>query len=413
MYSQGKLQISSSIRISRMNTFLFSMALFWYSMPMVDIVRKLTRSESITNVFRNSLYAVVFLLVLYDAIRSRRIKTILLPAVVFSFLLFISSMIYPQLQISTFSTDILLFFGRCLPGFYLATTVSDWSSVIKAIISWHWIGLVYAALSLISGPGVYSNYMSLSYGLLIPAVLTLLTGLKEKKIIWIISAIVMLCAIFACGARGPVICFLVAFFITLICINKRQINIGKLLLLMLLFSIIILFAVYYNEIVRFLYIKWPNSRTVRMIYNYEFFSDSGRKGIMGIVLSALKANPIFPRGIYADRILIAQKQNQAISSGIYPHNFFLEIWYQFGILGLAFSVYFLIAIAKQFIKCIREKEMDLTYVFACFVVAAWVKLMISGSYIADMQTWFCFGAMINLSQIKFQNYVAELSNEEN
>lgn len=368
---------------------------FWYAIVITDIVRKIPVLTSMTEIFRNVIYAIVIVGALWSATKRHQWKFLLYPAVIITVPLIFSILIYPELL--SLRTDFMLLYGRCLFGFYLAATVNDWNDVLERLVSFHWIGLIYSVLVLTNGRAIYSNYMSLSYGLLIPAMITLFYGIKQKKIVNIISASVMIVAICTYGARGPVVC-IAAAFVSLYYLNlSNQMRIRDIVILPIVLIAIGLFVANYDAIVNDLYIKWPDSRTVSLLYLGRFFEESGRDRIYSLMLNELLRSPILPRGLLADRIFLAKASNAQLSSGLYPHNFFIEIWFQFGLLGLILSVCYLGKLISLFLRIKRKSQYSNRVVFSVFVIMATVKLMLSGTYFSDMQSWFCFGAILNLS----------------
>ena len=374
--------------------------LFWYSLIITDIFRKATGIESLVELVRNSIYFIVAFSVLYDAIKRRRIQIILIPFSILMILILLSVLIYPALISEVNEVGPLLIL-RCLPGFYLATNVTDWKLVLKKIAQFYWLGLLYSIIIAVYGERLF-NYMTISYSLFVPAVITIQMGSLYKKKIWFISGLIMGFVMIVYGARGPILC--VAVTLLSIYYQKREhgrMSKRQFLLLCFLFFALVFLIVRFDTIVQEIARLAPNSRTIAIIQGGAFTDDSGRSSFYMTVLSALARDPILPHGILADRMLIFN--GTPMNSSFYPHNFVLELWYQFGIFGLVFVFIFFRNVFQVQKKLIANKEglydTLIMVAYSTFCLGALTKLMITGTYVSDMQAWYCFGTLLSINRL--------------
>ncbi len=367
----------------------FIINLFWYSLIIVDIVRKCTYNEMTVNFIRNGLYIIVLAYVMYNAFCNKRIGQIVIPGLIFLFFLGLSLLFNPSL-ISIVEQNVILFFLRGLTGFYLALNIVDWKQIITGIVQWHWVGLFYSILVFTSGFSHLYNYMSFSYGLLVPAFITLVFGFVERKIVYLLSGCVMLSSLFIFGARGPLLCIFVALFFLFFEIPEKRIEYKKLIVSLLLLFIIVVIVVNFDNIIIFLSRLYPQARNIYSAVSGQFTGLSGRDILYSRVLGEILNNPFLPRGLLADRILLTNFINV---ENIYPHNFILEVIYQFGVFGCFFLVWFTLKFIWVYYLLLHRNDFFLKMAFTSFFVTALTKLMISGSYISDMQAWFAFGCL--------------------
>ncbi|MBR3739644.1 MAG: O-antigen ligase family protein [Clostridia bacterium] len=367
--------------------------LLWYSIIITDIVRKITRVEWSVSLIRNGLYVLVFLYVLWHAFKKRNIAQILLPGVGFALLLGISVLLYPEVSVLV-EENVLLFYGRCLTGFYLALNIKDWRKVLSSLASWHWIGFLYAIIVFSVGLDMTENYMSFSYGLLLPAFITVADGILEKKILRVFSGSVMTIAIFTFGARGPLLCIAVGLIFMIFEIPNGRINYRRFIALGLLIVLVILFASSFDNIFLYLYQRFPHARNILLIISGQMNSLSGRDALFNKAVEVIKINPVLPRGLLADRIILGSHN---ISANVYPHNFFLEIIIQFGFLGWLFSAWLIYKVLRTYYQILKSGNKILKIAFVSFFITALAKSMFTGSYVSDMQCWFAFGCLISIS----------------
>ena len=136
--------------------------------------------------------------------------------------------------------------------------------------------------------------------------------------------------------------------------------------------------------------KTFSMRTINRLLNHEFFEDSMRTLGYRVALDYIHEHPFLGCGVVNDRVLM----NRAMSAweeiaGSYPHNFFLELGMQFGVLlGSVVAVIMLGIIVRCFLRCRDTEERLLAFALIC---AGFVPLMVSGSYLTFSMFHTLFG----------------------
>ncbi len=373
--------------------------LLWYSIIITDIVRKIIQIERTVLFVRNGLYVVVLLYVLFHAFYKKKYYSIAILGISFALLFGLSIAIYPQLSVLAEET-VLIFYARCITGFYLAKNIKDWKSVLSGIARWHYVGLFYALLAFFNSLSATENYMSFSYGLLMPAVISIVDGIYEKKVLRIVSGIVMAVAIFTFGARGPLLCIAIGISFIVFEIPRGKIRYKRMFFLSALIAVIFILSFSFENIIAFLYQRFPQARNLLLFSTRQFSNLSGRDSIFSLSIETIKRNPLIPRGLMADRIILGGL-NATLS--IYPHNFFLEIILQFGLFGWFFSIWLLYRVLQVYYRVSLRRDSVLKVSFVSFSIIAFVKSMFTGSYLSDMQFWFALGCLLSMMRILDDN----------
>lgn len=227
------------------------------------------------------------------------------------------------------------------------------------IIAWTSAVLVlFYIISYFAGRFFIDSYnMSFSYGCLLPMIVLF----SRRKPISTIFSFVMFLAVLAIGSRGGAIIF-VAYVLLDVMMNKRK---GRWIILI----IGLVFVASIPILMSFFDSIGISSRTIGMLNSGDISNDTGRNSIYQICIEALLNNPFFGVGMYGDRVIIG---------GVYCHNFFLEVFLDFGLLLGIFIVLILLHIfIRAFsISSGKSRTLLLILTFACFF-----PYMASGSYL--------------------------------
>lgn len=213
---------------------------------------------------------------------------------------------------------------------------------------------------------------------------------RGKRILYLICAFVSFVMIFLYGSRGPIACY-AGFLIYKVLIefrhNKyiRTISVicGILLIASELFSTNIA-----NALVSALQRIGVASRTVSAIISNQIFQDSGRVTIISNAIEIIKSNPIIGSGASSDLILL----------GGYPHNLFVELCIDFGvIIGLLLSLIIVIKVFRSLVICGDENKNLTGVFFAC----GFCMLMLSSTYLQNIYFFMFLGLMARDENSKF------------
>ena len=136
-----------------------------------------------------------------------------------------------------------------------------------------------------------------------------------------------------------------------------------------------------------------NTRILDKLTEGELLSSSGRNNYYDFVIDYIKSHPLIGSGMINDRAIIANALSVPAEDayGAYPHNFFLELLMQFGIvIGSVIIIAFLgLLIYTLFGKFKSSyKEYLIMFLFIGFV-----PLMVSGSYITFQGFYVLLGLM--------------------
>lgn len=122
-----------------------------------------------------------------------------------------------------------------------------------------------------------------------------------------------------------------------------------------------------------------------MIIRGQFSLDSGRLLYDGINKD-IQDSPFLPHGLYADQLIIAQIRGFSPSCLTYPHNYFYEIFYQFGVpLEIAFIVYNVYLLIR-WSKSIEKIDSNFFIITMVLIPMTFIQLMVSSSYLISF-TW--------------------------
>lgn len=224
-------------------------------------------------------------------------------------------------------------------------------------------------MSFFSGEFVITTYnMSLSYGLLLPAV-SLYT---RKKWYSLCAALFLFVVIVVLGSRGAAIIFMLY-----VCYDIFQAN-RRLFLPIMIFALI-------SACTLPLFLEWLDgigvqSRTLSLLLSDNITYTSGRDYIYDKVMEEFWNNPIVGMGLWGDRVILA---------GIYCHNIILELYLNWGIvIGSILFIYFVYKLVHVYMLSDKNRRNILVKYFMTMVI----PLMASGSYL----TSYNFGTFIGI-----------------
>lgn len=95
-----------------------------------------------------------------------------------------------------------------------------------------------------------------------------------------------------------------------------------------------------------------------------------------------------------------------MNSALYPHNLFLELLYQYGIIFGGFLGALLLAlIFKTWKAVLIKKNSHLSIIFYSLVMTFFIKSMISSSYLVDYASGIALGACFSILNIVKDEYI--------
>lgn len=403
-FTQNKSFFKKSIDIDTEKEFKYFytfFALFIYATILVDYFRVfgdlwVPFLSNYIEFIRNGIYILIFFYMLYF-LSTKHIKMDFLWLNFISIIIILISYLISS-EISALLPEFLLFFySRAIPAYFFARNTENCEKLLVTLKRFLWIGFFYGFLVLLDNRP--KSYMSVSYNLLIVALIALCCAYRNKIYFLLHFYFVFLILIY--GARGPLACLLGCYVLLYLMTLKNKISVKKVILV---FSVLFLcggtIVIYLNQIINYLYQKFPNSRTLWMITSGILTSGGGRSSIQKIVLTDLMNSPFQFHGILMDRIIVTNTYQMQPAMGYYPHNIFLEILYQFGIpIGILILAFFISVIIKSFVIC-KKESLSNKLCYLLFVPTPVVESLFSGSYLNNFLFWLALGFIFRVLDTK-------------
>jgi hypothetical protein len=248
-----------------------------------------------------------------------------------------------------------------------------------------------------------SSYnQNFAYTLLLPSAIFWDKFLKRPSFLSLFFFILSSSFIILLGSRGPL--FSLVFFLGLsLLFNDKNFNKIPFLLLLLVFGL------FFYDILIISFESLANSlnlsvRVLNFFRNDNFFQDIGRIKIIEISLRSLIESPFFGVGLFMDRVLIGKEfGSNFISdfSGWYPHNIFIEILLNFGLL-IGFFLIFSLLFSFIFLLFKYYKNSTISSLTLIFLSTSFAPLIVSSSYLESTLFFFFLGFIFNLNKIHLE-----------
>lgn len=301
-------------------------------------------------------------------------------------------------------TSVLVLIAFCLPSVGIAVYYAEHRS-ISELVKWVDILLVVMSLSLFFllrqlfvsiTDGMSSYSQSLSYNAAYCFVLylfLLMFGENYKrfpffksKIYKYISIFMLpytLIILFFSGGRGALGTLIVGGIVLLI-LYRRQNGSKNTKYMKLFFEMALLFSVVFISIPQsYRYIFNTNFERVFSFFDTDksiYERTSGRDEVLSVALEQIKEKPILGSGLFSYK-----KELNAKADVSYPHNIFVEVLMQGGIVFLLIFIVIILAATKKLNCIFRYPKQEL---LAVFIVYSVTMLLYSGSYMNSSFFWF-------------------------
>lgn len=331
-------------------------------------------SQLISNLFK-AIIALTFVVVLlnYNKAIPKYVYVFSFLAIIviaLNFALFPENYQFP----STVNTFVLL----CFPLFVVGSIIDDFAKLkafvrpVCYIISIFIVGLLLLSLSgkivLLNEWGNEGYSMGFGNSCALPAMFMIWFFLEDKKIIHLLLSVLIVLGIISFGSRGPLVSLVVFSIVYYSILNLRKNPLmvfgGFFICLILFFNL--------NSVLggigQLLNSLGIHSRTINLIFSGEQELHMSNRDVMADqLMSILDQSPLEVRGINAEWNVL----------GIYAHNIFLEIFFQFGlILGSLVLLYILIRMIKTLRMDITKEMSVFTLIFMCNSLS---QSLVSGS----------------------------------
>lgn len=384
------------------NKYENKLALYINLMMIIDIIRRCFNLFDLTFVYDTEVQAILYIYLFTSMfIRKYQDSKKLLNVIIAGLLsvgLFLYGLIMEPQVSSIFVISLLnyftLVFGTCI----LVKEIKNTKVFIDCSTKYIYFCLLYSVVVILTqSKQVFSPYsMTFSFYCFFPLGLSLILGFFGKKRINIAYAIIILAVNMAIGSRSIVIYTVMIVGGIYLYLSRNKYYVLKLILG--IFTIYFVFD--YKKITSwvgtYLLQFFPTSRTIELLSNGKIFVLSGREVYFDIIEKSLKNNPFAIHGLLTDRIIIGNSIGHTTYITEYPHNIFLEVFYQHGIiLGLLFFIVLLLIVVKSIIVAIKQRDggkWDIA-LFIIVVSFAVSQLLVSNSYIISIS----FGLLIGTS----------------
>ena len=345
-------------------------------------------------VVRDGGYILSFLLTIRCVWKKLRLEFLLLP-LFFVAALCVTLFLVPSYQNTALWNPVILLFLRCLPLYMLTAAISDYRKVVRACIPYIFVAIAHCILYVITLAEDISNYMTFSYSLLIPVLVSLILMFEWKRVYFLPAAFLMV-VIMLYGARGPLLCIGVSGIAMLI-VSLKRMTPFKVVMIMLGFLALCTVALLWTQIMQLLMQLYPDSRTLYILQNLTGLEEiaTGRADIYEAGLELLNKNPLFGYGIMRDRYYLSRQLGFSdYQEGITPHNLILEFALQYGVILGIVLFFLLLALYILTFRRIRKKPSAERMFIESVIISSFLQLMVSSSYLESYLFWFGLGICI-------------------
>ena len=267
----------------------------------------------------------------------------------------------------------------CFPMILFILSIDDYSFLIKTFEKVAYVQLVFC-LFLLFKIFVQKDYtidfvysMGFSYACLFPTLVFLRRTFLSFKMYYLISTLLITLLIMVLGSRGALLCIVVYLLIMLVKQKSFKVlfcvtvSLGS----MYIFSknIFLLVAKTIEDI-------GISSRTIGMFLNNDIFTHlSGRDYLYQVIIDNILQNTFVFKGINASYV---------IYDGAYPHNMFLELIYDLGL--VIFIPVFCLFIFLSY-KTIFSERSNVNEIECILFSMAIPSLLVSGSLWVSWNFW--------------------------
>lgn len=382
---------------SRFYTFF---SLYIFATIITDTIRSLAEGPlpqmmPYVNVVRNLIYIIIVCYLLICELLLHLNIRVLLLALVTLIISLLSYMAMPQLA-PIMPQYILMLFSRFLPGLYFASAIEDIGVAFDSLRKFLFIAYIYSFVCIIF---FQIDYMTFSYNLLIPCLIQGAQTIRSKRITdWIACFWLLFCVLFF-GSRGSFVCIMVAAIVALLYYVMNASRKKKFFIMIGSILVASIIAIYYWEIVLFLYQLIPGSRNIGLLFHGRFFSSEGRHEISNLLLQDVISHPLQIRGIMSDRVRYIDIAGN-ISFTNYAHNIIVELLHEFGLfIGTIINLAIIIRLLDTFFS-LRNSSFETKSLYIIFVPTTYIMMLFSGSMFSLFQFWVMLGLIINFNKNK-------------
>ena len=238
----------------------------------------------------------------------------------------------------------------------------------------------------------HETYMSFSYAVMPYVILCFYEGCFRGKYFDYFAYALGVVVMAFYGARTPLVSSLAAAALMyIVYIRKGKNTISIILTYIILLAATSFFIIYGNVILEWIGRIGESIDSYALSkLNRDVFLESSSRGIIyERAINLIKAQGIFPMGLFADRYYL---------NVIYVHNIFLEILINFGVLaGGILSIFLLLGILRSIIVS-KDENVKVFLIFSFFAIFA--RFIFSGTYLAEGMSFVYFAIIYKFSHLQ-------------
>lgn len=398
---KGKININADKKISLAIMGSFIVLTLQYAILLYFDLLEGNAVASLVQLFSKGFVGLLYLYAL-PSVLKRNNKYFLITYFIFLFVFFVQFAFFPDNRPLLLSVVFQIFFMD-VPTFIYALSIKNLGTLKRIMRNVSYIVFMIGSLigaSVLTGRVDVGDYsMSLSYYMLLPAIMFFDQLLEKFSIKHLVFLGLTLSVILAVGSRGAIMCILafilLRFFKTKNSVKQliKKFTVIGLAIISILFLERILLGLY-NFLLQF----GIDSRSLQLFSSGEL-PLSGRDSLYKTVLRQIWESPILGIGIEGD--------TRILGNG-YVHNFFIELIGDFGIIvgGVLTILLLFIIIYNLFFNNNDKYNMAIIWLSLGFV-----HLMVSSSYLIDIKFWIFLGILVN--QLLRNNKQVEYAQQKN
>ena len=356
-----------------------------------------------------AVYMVVFLLSMLAYSRTILLKSNFIIFYLFVIVLLFNSMMYPESVeylinyssvVNIILSNVFTLLVIALPVFLLSKQENDFELLISELNN---IGTVISSLFVITFALIVFvfkidfDYMNITYGCIPWLFFAFGHSIYYKTRYNRIISIIAFTFIALSGCRGALLTTAIYLALTYLISLKNGLDIRKVMGAILLFILGLVIILNFDYLVSFLYETLSGmgfkSRTLELYLDLSvedgLFHYSDRERIQLPLINNLN---IIGHGLYGDRVAL---------NGVYAHNVFLELLYDFGIIigGIICIIYCLLLICSiRLMFDTRNNHIQL--IIATSLAVLTCKYMVSSSLFSTAEFWFLIGLLLGCMRMK-------------
>ena len=241
---------------------------------------------------------------------------------------------------------------------------------------------------------INSYSQTFGYAILPAVIISFNAFMNNRSVLQLIYFVASFVLVIIAGARGPFVISIL--FIMIRCFQGiKSIGEGrKVSSTFIVFSICVFMAIVFMPKIEDIITKYSfqdSNRLLEMLREDDLLEDEARNSLKSKSIALIWDHP-FGMGLGQERVALSDFHKEAV--GNYPHNFFLEIFIQYGwILGFTIIVSLLYF---MFISFFKNKNVTTKNIWLMFFFIGFLPLMFSGSYINWPLFWLFLGLTVNI-----------------